>query len=365
MMMLSDILTQSAQAALALQAADGSMPPGHNGPYHDPETPVRNTAHWLMTWLRAHELSGETQYRDAAERAVVYLTSPDARPMQATFWCRRNPRKDFANGLVGQAWAIEGLVAAAQAFGRDDLLDLAEAVFLLHPYDGAAGGWRKVNVDGSYNSLDYTFNHQLWFAAAGGLLHADRPAPEVDKVVQDFLARLDDHLTLYRSGLVRHKGPTFLAASRKRKVWGYIKQVLEWKTAAYMQMKSVGYHGFNLYGLALLKTAYPQHAVWQLPQIAAVLRYATSDSFRRALETSKYGYPYNPPGFEVPYAFQVFGVETAEMRHWWVGEQIRRSFDFETDMMRRGTEDEITFAARLYEATRLEDCPVPTEAVAA
>jgi hypothetical protein len=358
MMMLSDLLTRSAQAALSLQLADGSMPPGHNGPYRDPETPVRNTAHWLITWLKVYTLTGEAQYRQAAERAVAYLTSPDARPMQATFWCRRNPRKDFANGLVGQAWTIESLVAAAQAFSCDDLLDLAEAVFLLHPYDKAADGWRKVNVDGSYGSLDYTFNHQLWFAAAGGLLHTARPAPRVDQVVQDFLARLDDHLALYRSGLVRHKGPTFLAASWKRKVWGHIKRVIEWKTAAYMHMKSVGYHGFNLYGLALLKTAYPRHPVWQLPQITAVLQYAASDSYRQALETSKYGYPYNPPGFEIPYALQVFGAETAETRHWWVQEQIRRSFDFETSMMCRGTEDKITFAARLYEATRLEDCPI-------
>lgn len=360
-MMLSDILTCSAAAALALQAPDGSMPPGHNGPYHDPETPVRNTAHWLITWLKVYDLTSETRYRQAAEQAVAYLTSPAARPMQATFWCRRNPRKDFANGLVGQAWTIESLVTAAHAFDREELLDLAETVFLLHPYDEKAGGWRKVNVDGSYGPLDYTFNHQLWFAAAGGLLHAARPSAQVDKLVQDFLSRLDDHLALYRSGLVRHKGPTFLAASWKRRVWGYIKHLLEWKTAVYMQMKSVGYHGFNLYGLALLKMTYPQHEVWRLPKITAVLQYAATDSYRQALETSKYGYPYNPPGFEVAYAFQVFGVEMAVTRHGWVQEQIRRSFDFETNMMRRGAEDEITYAARLYEATRLEDSPVSVE----
>ena len=40
-MLLSDIILQSCEAALQLQSEDGSFPPGCNGPYHDPETPVR------------------------------------------------------------------------------------------------------------------------------------------------------------------------------------------------------------------------------------------------------------------------------------------------------------------------------------
>lgn len=364
-MMLSDILTRSATAALALQASDGSMPPGHNGPYHDPETPVRNTAHWLITWLKVHELTGEVQYRQAAERAIAYLTSPKARPMQATFWCRRNPRKDFANGLVGQAWAIESLVAAAQAFARDDLLDLAQEVYLLHPYEAALGGWRTVNVEGSFGYLDPTFNHQLWFAAAGGLLNAARPDSGVNQVVLNFLARLEKHLTLYHSGLVHHKGAKFLAVSWKQALWKRLLQFANREDAKYIQMKSVGYHGFNIYGLALLKTAYPDHQVWRSPEIRAIFQYAASPEFREALETSKYGYPYNPPGFEVAYGFQVFEVEIPEVRAWWVQEQIQRSFDFTANMMQRNTEDQFTFAARLYEASRLDDCSIMADRVIA
>ena len=62
---LHEVIVSSASAALTLQRDDGSMPAGHNGPYYDPETPVRNTAHWLITFSRAYELSGAERFLDA------------------------------------------------------------------------------------------------------------------------------------------------------------------------------------------------------------------------------------------------------------------------------------------------------------
>lgn len=46
---LWDLIAKSAKRGIKLQAEDGSMPAGHNGPHNDPETPVRNTAHWCIT----------------------------------------------------------------------------------------------------------------------------------------------------------------------------------------------------------------------------------------------------------------------------------------------------------------------------
>ena len=39
-MSLGDLIIQSSKAILSRQLADGSFPPGWNGPYHDPETPA-------------------------------------------------------------------------------------------------------------------------------------------------------------------------------------------------------------------------------------------------------------------------------------------------------------------------------------
>ena len=100
---LWDIIARSAENALSTQASDGSLPPGHNGPYRDPETPTRNTAHWLITFLHSYDYTQKPEFKASAEKAAEYLMTAKARPMAQTFWCRTDPAKDFANGLIGQA----------------------------------------------------------------------------------------------------------------------------------------------------------------------------------------------------------------------------------------------------------------------
>ena len=41
MVSLDNLIVESATHALEDQSQDGSMIPGFNGPYHDPDTPVR------------------------------------------------------------------------------------------------------------------------------------------------------------------------------------------------------------------------------------------------------------------------------------------------------------------------------------
>jgi hypothetical protein len=53
---LYDFLGSAADRGLRFQKEDGSFPPGYNGSYDDPETPVRNTGHWLITFLKAYEI---------------------------------------------------------------------------------------------------------------------------------------------------------------------------------------------------------------------------------------------------------------------------------------------------------------------
>lgn len=49
---LHEILERSASVGLDLQRKNGSMPPGMNGPYGEEETPVSNTCHWVITFLK-------------------------------------------------------------------------------------------------------------------------------------------------------------------------------------------------------------------------------------------------------------------------------------------------------------------------
>ena len=132
---LYDLLLQTASQGIELiDPVKGHMPPGHNGLYHDPETPVRNSSHWLITFLKAYEISGEEQFCNAAHTLVEYLGGEELRPGSTTFLCRTNPQKDSCNGLIGQAWVIEALVEAYRVLKIPEALSLAEELFLLHPF---------------------------------------------------------------------------------------------------------------------------------------------------------------------------------------------------------------------------------------
>lgn len=353
---LYQLLLNSAEAALPLQQQNGSMPAGHNGPYHDPETPVRNSSHWLMIFGTALALSADERFRTAAGQAADYLVSAEAWPAKKTFLHRLNPKKDKCNGLIGQAWTLEALLAAAQLLERPELLQIAAEVFLLHPFDSRLGLWRRVEVNGAILSFDHTLNHQLWFAAAGGLL-APHAAAEIGLQVERFLDCLPQNLQIYPSGLIRHPLKLTLSWRYPLNILRYVRQQTANKQSE-LAYKAVGYHAFNLYALALLKQQYPRHPFWQSSKFEALWQYALSDAYKQAIEANKFGFSYNPPGFEMAFALSVFNAGSRVDQAWWLARQLQQCYDFRTHLMTGGTEDPMTHAARLYEAVRLPNLEV-------
>ena len=371
-MEISEIIIGSAGSLLRTQRQDGSFAPGHNGPYYDEELPLRNTAHMLMLLLKAHELTGEKRYRDDALRALEYITASERRPMGATFWVRKNPEKDFSNGLVGQAWVIESLAYAAEYLGDDRLKGIAEEVFMLHPFDEKMSRWRIVNVDGSYGPVDMTFNHQLWFAAAGSFLSGN---PLVKERIQNFLDKLDLNLETYRNGLVVHR------LGRDQNLKARLKQLikaklLEKEESSYMNEginKAIGYHAFNTYGFCLLYQNTREHMFWKSGVFSRVLKFLLTDSYKEGLDYfvpdvarkgkmlpfNRFGYPYNPPGIEVAFTVQTFrdhyGDGYEKLIGMWLNRQMERTFDPDSGLMNRHTDDGVTLAVRMYEAVRLKD----------
>src|SRR5690606_20685562 len=122
---LHELLVKSAEKALTLLQQNGAMPPGHNGPYNDPETPVRNTSHWLIIFLKTFAITEDKRFEQAAANCLSYITSSDARPHGFTFWHRTKKGKDSTNGVIGQAWGIEALVEAYKVFGEKEIISLA------------------------------------------------------------------------------------------------------------------------------------------------------------------------------------------------------------------------------------------------
>ena len=100
MQLLSELIIKSARAGLSLQRADGSFPRGHNGPYQDPETPLRNAGHWLITMAYAARMSGEERFHNSVRKVAEYMLSPDHRPGDATWLHRDRNGKERCNGLI-------------------------------------------------------------------------------------------------------------------------------------------------------------------------------------------------------------------------------------------------------------------------
>jgi hypothetical protein len=360
---LHALLAEAAGAALARQRSDGSLPAGCNGPYADRETPLRNTGHWLVIFTWASRGRAQSPLRAAAEAALAYLVSEKARPGGASFLHRDGEQKDRCNGLVGQAWSIEALACAARELEYEPAAALAEQVFLLHPFDPALGLWRRVEVDGRVLGWDTTFNHQLWFAAAGALL-APQASPEVARRVTAFLDRLPRHLSLHRDGVVRHLlSPWGLGRRQPRYAVQHLRG--SWRDAGALRPKEVGYHAFNLYALALLRRHTPDHRFWRHRKFARLWKAASAGSFLSELSRNAYGWPYNPSGFEMAFALEIFeGPGSRAEQECWLAQQLARHWDAEARALRRDTPDPETLAARLYEATRLPDLPLPAIAPA-
>ncbi len=376
-MNLYEIIAKSADTALGLQRPDGSMPPGCNGPYNHKETPVRNTAHWLITFLKVYEITGDKAFLQACESCLSYLLSEDARPMNKTFWCRDCDNRDRTNGIIGQAWAIEALATAAENLNRHELSAPAKEVFLLHTFDTKASLWNITDIDGKVKSYDRTFNHQLWFAAAAAHIQPDQDS-RIKERISGFLDKMENKFIISRRGRIHH--PLTLRDLPLDEIKRYLKYMNRRlkKFGKNTRYKEAGYHAFNLYALAVLKRRFPEHLIWKSGKIQKAIDYIFTEEYVTALDENRhnsdyydlpplkidlafnrYGYAYNPPGFEVPFIIETFSQrpceETEKVKSKWVMRQLDKTLNTKNYLLNRNTEDPVTLAARIYEATKLNN----------
>lgn len=371
-MKLNDFIILTAEKALQLQNKDGSFPAGHNGPYNDPETPVRNSSHWLITFAKCFEITGKTIFKKKVVELAEYLYSKDARPYGYSFYHRKKKTKDKCNGLIGQAWTFEALYEASKTLGDPKYIKLSEDVFFQHPFNENAGLWHCLEIDGKILPLDLTFNHQLWFAASISLCD-DAKNKEIARRVNRFLDCLKKNVTVLNNGLIYHaieELPSSDIAGNmklKEKIINSSRQILailkgEKNSREKMIYKSVGYHAFNMYAFTTLKQQIPAHNFWSSESFIKTLNYLLADDYKTGLDDNKYGYPYNPPGFEVPYSLglleDIDREKIKEISQWWLNEQIRRCYSKKTGKMDKHTLDPVALTARIYEATRLPNLEV-------
>lgn len=316
-----------------------------------------------LTW--AYSQTGRASYLDKAHTLLSNLLSPESRPYGKGFVCFEWHYGGRGNGLIGQVWAMEALIAASKVLQTPVYSELVQQLWLEHPFDESLGLWRTLEPDGTVGRVHLTLNQQVWFAAIGQLLPPPR-AEGVDARVHRFLECIEGHMEVAHSGLLGMQ----IIPDRRDFYWRWQRlapALRKWARQALRRSsqfpeftyreRSVGYHAFTLYGFALLRQQLPDHPVWHSPKLKSAVRWASSDSYRRALRCNPFAMGYNPAGYETPFIMGVFLPLTEskliEASRWWLTEQVRRHYNPETRRFDRNTPDPATLTARAYEATRL------------
>lgn len=352
---LYSLLCESAASGINIQQkSKGCLPPGNNGPHGDPETPVRNTAYWLMTFSKAFQISGEVKFRSAAQLAAKYLLSSDARPVKRSFWCRENPRKDTCNGLIGQAWVLDSLIYAAPILEMDELISLAKEVFLIHPFNADLCLWESVATDGRYLGPHLTFNQQLWFCAAGASL--SKYESDISDSVLEFLNAIKLHMLVNRDGLIMHLvSTTPRKLSAKRRIQQWIKKPKNVALSNDIYSRSLGYQSFNLYAFSIIKRILKDHTIWNNNKFIKALKLVQSPGFIHEVKSNKYSFDYNPTGLEMAFIYESFGIDDQKSKKNWLDIQISTCYNSQTNLMDKSRSDQNTLAARLCEAARIKN----------
>lgn len=339
----TDILLKTAVYGEKYLSKHEKMQAGHNGPYKDEETPVRNTAHWAMIFLKAYEISQEKKYFFCAKKCIYFLKKHLKK--HGYFICRKKIGKDVVNGLIGQAWALEPLIKFRE-FEEDDLIDdLVNKLIFKHEFDEQKGLWKILSTEKRSCDYDYTFNHQLWFAS----VCSDIKEKEVKNNIKIFLDKISSNLHLHRNGRI---GQSIYINFYETHIKNFAKSFLRKKETKYMVLKEVGYHAFNTYAFIRLFRNHPKHLFWKSDNFYKLISYMNSAEYQSEIFNSKYSFPYNPPGFEVyatnKYFDKISAIDSAFIKKIWKY-QINKSWDKNDEVMSRGAYDIKTNIARAYE----------------
>lgn len=285
-------LTNHCRGLIPLQQKDGSFPAGHNGPHKDQETPVRNTSHFLIYNCYLFKTTGDKIFREAAQKASDYLMKKDTRPMGNAYWCRLNPEKDFNNGLIGQAWALEALVYASGTLEREDLYNAAIDLVKKHKWDPKYHLWHNLNVDGSYGGINNTYNQQLWFTSIVLKLYGEE---ELYRQACITGKELINRVKTYKNGIIYLRTPVVYYKSNLknqflyfRNRWKNSKPARHWYNDIYY--RSVGYHAFTLIPIAEIASKLNL----KLPsKICKAVEITTSDFYYNEVSSNRFALAYN------------------------------------------------------------------------
>lgn len=363
-----EYMEKVARKNLPLFLKQGHATAGHNGPHGHIDTPVRNTAHYLVIYSYLYKQYKEQAFFDVCDVFYEYLKKKQSESNSGAIQCMLSDQFDHLNGLIGQAWVIEALIYYFEVFKDPEALEIAKTLFTTQHYDWDKHLWHRIELDGSDIGIDITSNHNVWFAGCSYKLAKYCNCQEIEAIIRDFLIN-GQHVILntYKNGLIVHPVVCDDPLLHQKQWKEIIRTMLSPIKFLYPKKldkhyMDYGYHIYDLYGYAILKQEYSdlplyksieyQKAINLCSDLESLLRF---NKVNQDSKTNVYFYPYNSPAFEWPYVAQTNGFISKEnMKTLW-DVQCKLMYDESTQMMSRNNPDIETWDARTYEIIRFAE----------
>lgn len=365
---INDLLISIAQVKMDELSNKEFIDGGSNGPYNCVDTPVRNSAHWCVTFSYLYNITKEKKYYEAIIKLSNYILKIEGESASGSIKCMDGKNFTDTNGLIGQAWAIEGLLFAYKTTKKEKYLNCAKKIFDSQEFDFNEGEWYQIDTNGINRGFDVAFNHQLWFAAIGLELNNYVKNEKISFKIEKYIEKLDDNFKIYGNGMIKHLGRRKKKLPIVNKIKKSIKRLYPLSitkknpdTLSIISFESA-YQLFNLYGFAIIKQYKPDLPFFYSKKFLKALNYGMNIKKLNKIfnthpnyneKTCKYAYPYNSPAFEYGYIAEVFNYEYSnDLIIELLNIQKELCYCDKSKCYDKNTFDANTLTARIYELVR-------------
>ena len=343
---------------------------GINGPYDDPETPIRNLSHLAIICSIEVLKYGREEYITVLKKIGSEILSRKGRD---NLWImREKATKDQCNGVIGHAWLNEAFIYLYRTLQDDVYINEALIVSRQHGFNQKIGLWKRP-TDGT---IDYTMNHQLWYAATLAELNSIVKDDELSGQLDRFMESLPYNFQTGKNGRIRHSVILHerIKDTLKQRAKNILSDFREQYNKPSMAYKEEGYHVFNLFALARLYRVKKDSPFWRTERFKKSIDYIIKNDFFVGLENYNieldaslkncitdqeeksiniYGYPYNVPGLEVAYVAETFdGMISTDIVDRCLEKQLNYTFDIDKGVFGYRCHDKRTINYRVYEYYR-------------
>jgi len=342
---------------------------GNNGPHGHKDTPVRNTAHYLIIYGYLYKKYEDKKYLDICKKFANYLCDIQNKSKSGAIECMVSDTFDHLNGLIGQGWAIEALLYYYEITKDKRCLGVAKSIFFSQKYDRELHLWHRVELDGRDIGIDTTFNHHVWFAACSFKLAKYCNNSSIDEMISDFLTNgCDRDFHIYDDGLLHHTVNLNISSMKKERIKRTIKYCLS-------PVKSLNprkldpkyieraYHIFDIYGFCILNERYGHLPIFASMKYKQAMKFAMDINsynanngvfsyIKKGSPFNVFSYSYNSPAFEYPYISFVNGINDEAIFDKLYLIQKQLMADDSTGLFSKNNPDIETWNARTYEIIR-------------